>query len=63
MLNEKGVKCWKGSQKLVKMPNIVTIKIPLRSQFLVKVSYVNEANPALSLVKGRWVLTLKRFDG
>ena len=38
MLNEKGVKCWKGPQKLDKMSNLVTVKIPLRSQFLVKMS-------------------------
>ena len=38
MLNAKGVKCWKGPQKLVKMSNLVTVKIPLRSQFFVKVS-------------------------
>ena len=38
MLNEKGVKCWRWPQKLVKMSNLVTVKIPLRSQFLVKVS-------------------------
>ena len=28
MLNEKGVKFWKGPQKLVKMSNLVTAKIP-----------------------------------
>ena len=38
MLNEKGLKCWGGSQKLVKMSSLVTVKIPLWSQFLVKVS-------------------------
>ena len=38
MLNEKSLKCWEGPQKLVKMSNLVTVKIPLRSQFLVKVS-------------------------
>ena len=42
MLNEKGVNCWKGPEKLVKMSNLVTVKIPLRSQFLVKMSNLRE---------------------
>ena len=38
MLNAKDVKSRKGPQKLVEMSNFVTVKIPLRCQFLIMVS-------------------------